>query len=858
MTKEKTKKKKRLIFNPLFWIGIFFLLFIILFYIAIPIAVKKIASDYVKENYDRDLEIGSFSLNPFGFTVTIDDLVLKDPDGSTFVKWKRFYVDPEIIPMISNEIVIDKVALIGYEINVREFEDGKFNFSDFLETTSEDTVEKPVEEPSEPWVIRLNELKIVKMDISYDDKTMEPDFLIGLNDFNSSIENFTINTESLTEWNLNFNISNGGRVALDGSLTLEPLAITTTVKLENIELLPYMALAPDIDLNSITDIKLNSDLIASFSMTDSLPQVNIEGKLSIDDLTTKQNLATKGSISFTELKFDLDPMSVKTKLNIKNIPISAGNDFVPENMTLSIRDGLFHSSYDISVDQADSTFLVSAKGRTNISDLDVIETKSQTTLISFNDFAINDLSFDLEPLKVDISEIILDSLYSNVSISKDQRININDALGIEPLPEDSVVAEKPDEKENPDAPKPDVFIKQIRLVNNVVDYTDNSLPLPFSTKIEKLNTTIDSIDLKDKKRTEISVKGIIDETATADISGSLYLSDPNYDTDIKLALNKLNLIHYSPYSAKFVGLLIDKGSFSMDVFYKVKNSQLDMKSKVRLNKLTFGKDYPSNDATSLPVKLPLTLLKDSKGNIEHDINATGDLSDPNVSIGGIIFKSVSQILLNVTKAPFKLLGAGLSMFTPDDLEHIDFAFGSAVLDSMQIKKIDGLSKPLLEKPSLKISVTGVADRRLDKKIILDNIYNSLITKNTKTPYDSLNTAGKQSLLEKTYRSIAVKPALIDSIKKANIVKLQPAPTPEMHSHLDTLKYLKDIKKNIFALQNIEDKDLIKLSNDRASAILKQFTVLDSIPVDQIEIVEGELTEEKGIKKIECKLELGVK
>ena len=42
-----------------------------------------IASNYVKDNYDRKLEIGSFSLNPFGFTVTIDDLALYDTDGET-------------------------------------------------------------------------------------------------------------------------------------------------------------------------------------------------------------------------------------------------------------------------------------------------------------------------------------------------------------------------------------------------------------------------------------------------------------------------------------------------------------------------------------------------------------------------------------------------------------------------------------------------------------------------------------------------------------------------------------------------------------------------------------------------------
>ncbi|MDA3838647.1 MAG: DUF748 domain-containing protein [Candidatus Delongbacteria bacterium] len=778
--KDKSKKKKRLIFNPFLWMGIFFLLFIITFYVAIPIAVKSIASNYVKENYDRDLEIGSFSLNPFGFDITIDNLILYDTDGEVFVKWKRFYVNPEIIPMMSNEIIIDKVSMIGYEINVRKFKDEKFNFSDFLEQKGDSTAiidSVEVKDPNaEPWIIRLNELKIAKMDLKFNDKSASPELSIGIDNFNSSVQNFTINTSELTDWNVDFMIS-GGKIASKGTLTIDPIA-------------------------------------------------------------------------------------VETKLTIDRLPVSIANAFIPENMTLSIDDGYFNSAYDISIAIDDSSkVIVSAKGGSNIANLKVIEKTGNTTLMSFNDLAVNDLTFDLDPMKVDISEIVLDSFYSNVSISKDKRLNINDALGIEPLPEDSIEVVEEEivaVEDTVKVPGPDVFIKQIRLVNNSVDFADNSLPLPFITKIEKLNTTIDSIDLKDQQRTDIFLHGIIDDVSTADITGSLYLSDPNYNTDIKITLNKLNLIHYSPFSAKFVGLLIEKGSFSLDLFYKVKNSQLDMKSQVRLNKLTFGEDYPSEDATGLPVKLPIALLKDSDGNIEHDINAKGDLSDPKVSLRGVIFKSVSQILLNIAASPFKLLGKGLSMFTPDDLNHVDFAFASTELDSIEMKKLSGISTALLEKPSLKISIHGVADRIMDKKAIQNKIYNSLITKNTKTPYDSLNTSGRQTLLEKIYKLTSPKPALLDSIKAANIVKLQPAPTPEMHSRLDTLRYIKDVKTNIYDLHKVEDAELLKLTNTRAQNILLHFTQRDSVPADQVEISEGELSQKDGIAKIQCQLDLGAK
>ncbi|NOR45028.1 MAG: hypothetical protein GQ534_05520 [Candidatus Delongbacteria bacterium] len=138
----------------------------------------------------------------------------------------------------------------------------------------------------------------------------------------------------------------------------------------------------------------------------------------------------------------------------------------------------------------------------------------------------------------------------------------------------------------------------------------------------------------------------------------------------------------------------------------------------------------------------------------------------------------------------------MSMFKPEDLNHVDFAFGSTQLDSLQMQKLSGISTALLEKSSLKLNITGIADRKKDRFALAE------------LKYDSLST-------------------------------------------LDSARYAA-------TLQSIKDTDLLTLTNKRAQNILLHITVKDSVPADQVTIVEGELSEEKGIKLIECKLELDVK
>jgi hypothetical protein len=102
------------------------------------------------------------------------------------------------------------------------------------------------------------------------------------------------------------------------------------------------------------------------------------------------------------------------------------------------------------------------------------------------------------------------------------------------------------------------------------------------------------------------------------------------------------------------------------------------------------------------LKLAVALLKDRHGVIDLDLPVTGSLDDPKFRLGPVIWKVVTNLLVKIVTAPFALLG---SLFGGGpDINLIDFAAGSAVLDEAAQGKLATVAKGLAERPQLKLEV----------------------------------------------------------------------------------------------------------------------------------------------------------
>lgn len=190
----------------------------------------------------------------------------------------------------------------------------------------------------------------------------------------------------------------------------------------------------------------------------------------------------------------------------------------------------------------------------------------------------------------------------------------------------------------------------------------------------------------------------------------------NAFTDIVMKFQSIELTTFTPYSGKFLGYKIDKGKLHLDLHYILSGRSLDSQNHIVFDQLTLGEKVESPDATSLPLKLAIGLLKDSKGVIDLDIPVKGSLDDPEFSVWPIVWKALLNLLVKAVTSPFKLLGA-LFGGGDEDLEHIGFSPGADSLAASQQAKLDSLARALTERPGLKLDVRGVAAPAVDREAL---------------------------------------------------------------------------------------------------------------------------------------------
>ena len=127
--------------------------------------------------------------------------------------------------------------------------------------------------------------------------------------------------------------------------------------------------------------------------------------------------------------------------------------------------------------------------------------------------------------------------------------------------------------------------------------------------------------------------------------------------DLAVKFNNIELSPVTPYSSKYLGYAIDKGKLTLALKYSIDKKQLQAQNDVLIDQLTFGNSVDSKDATKLPVRLAVVLLRDNSGKIDLHLPVTGRTDDPDFHVGKIIIDTIVNILEKAATSPFALLEA---------------------------------------------------------------------------------------------------------------------------------------------------------------------------------------------------------
>jgi hypothetical protein len=324
---------------------------------------------------------------------------------------------------------------------------------------------------------------------------------------------------------------------------------------------------------------------------------------------------------------------------------------------------------------------------------------------------------------------------------------------------------------------------------------------------------------------DIDISAKLDQYSPMSVTGTIHPWQDFY-TDLKVGIHDIELSPMSPYTTKFSGYPLSKGKLSLDLHYLVEGKKLSSENKVFIDQITLG-DFIKNDtAASLPLPLAISLLKNRAGEINLNIPVSGELDDPEFSIGSVIFTVIKNLIVKAATAPFALLG---SLFPDDrDFLYVEFESGNTNVIGRDEDEWAAFAKAMYEHPSLKLEVTGFIDPEKDGKAMTKNNFDRQLK------VQKLKDIVKQ---EKTETEVKVDDVVIASEEYEKYLKkaYKAADFKRPRNLVRMLKRLPpaEMEKLIYEHIIISDEDLHKLGMARASAIKDSLVHIGSIEPERI-------------------------
>ncbi len=564
---------------------------------------------------------------------------------------------------------------------------------------------------------------------------------------------------------------------------------------------------------------------------------------------------------------------VQTRLDVDSLVVTGAGPYLKRFAYLDLKSGQLNVHGDLHAHAAPNTQPeLNYHGDIVIDHLSLFDTLKNQDFFGFDRLSILKAQAQSLPPGAKVAEIDIDGIYARIAIAEDQSFNVNDVFAPARAYADSLRAVKSggevvDTTIAPSkVPPPDIAIGRIRIDGGSIDFSDLSLPLPFATRVHTVKGEISAVSPDNAAGSELLVEGTVDEHGFAKASGFINVFDPVAFTDIKVAFRNIELTDLTPYSGKFMGYRIKRGKLSLGLEYDIQNAQLKGDNEILLEKLTLGDKVESPEATNLPVKLAIALLKDSNGNIDLDLEVAGDLNDPKVNTASLIWQALKKVIIKITTAPFRFLGNLLGI-GGDEMEFVEFEPGRKNLTPPQHERLGALAKALNERPALKLEVHGAYDKRADANAIRSQRFNAVLEERllAASGGDSGAVAAikgdpssgrMQGVLEALYTE-SFGAEKLSALKTANTKAPTAGATapPAGNPAIDLASYFNAMRDELTAAQPVADAEMVQLADDRSAAIQGYMIEMQTIPAERIAILEPDVHDDDE-DWIRCKLGLG--
>jgi outer membrane protein OmpA-like peptidoglycan-associated protein len=416
----------------------------------------------------------------------------------------------------------------------------------------------------------------------------------------------------------------------------------------------------------------------------------------------------------------IDPLKADLQVASEKIALKPFQPYVDDAVNARIEAGTTRSKGRIQYLGQDARPTIRYKGDFSVDGLKIQDRVQTEDFITMAQFKADGIVLELLPNKLLTSHVLIDRPRARVTIDRNGVVNVVNAF--------RPVETKEEEEKNllqrvvsflilQFKGPIEMNIDRVQLENLAADFVDGSISPTYSTHVEITEGSVKGLSSDPAVLADFKIEGRIDPAATFGGTGRMNPMSARQYSKADVSLKDFDLKPVSPYSGKFVGYNIDKGTLHLDLKYQVEDDQVNGNNVIYIDQLKLGEKVDSPHAPNLPIKLGVALLKDKKGRITVQVPVEGDVKDPRFNFGKAVQSALTGTIDDAGSDPFSTIPE-IDGFKGKDLRTVAFDFGLSELQKQETQKLNALAAFLKERDPLILGIVGTADRQMDGAAIL--------------------------------------------------------------------------------------------------------------------------------------------
>ncbi len=562
----------------------------------------------------------------------------------------------------------------------------------------------------------------------------------------------------------------------------------------------------------------------------------------------------------------ISPISTNMNLDVKalNLPLFQPfiNDIIGDKFDFAISSGEVSTDGNISVTYSGPQKLTASfKGNTSIDKFLLSNGEESEKLIELGQISVQGIDANVSPVSANVEHISIKDFDCLASMDADGQLNFQKIIISEKnensLDDNITSKEDDDEETTQNSDKENsinsipINIGKVSLENGNLSFIDHSINPHCLMSISDLSGSINKISSQGTEPTEIVINAEIDGTTTVDISGKADPLKKDLFIDMDIQLNNLDLSPFSPYTGKFIGYNVKKGKFNLDLAYLIKSMSLNAEVNLLVDQFELGDKVDSKDAVKAPIKLGIALLKNKKGEIVLKLPVTGQLDDPEFRLGGIILKTILNVLVKAATSPFSFIASAFG--GGEDLNYLEFSAGSSLLNDKIKTKLDTIIKVLDERPGIDLEIVGSVDAKKDLEMLVLNEFEKKIKYQK---YIKVVNKGKDVT---TVDDIYIEPEEYEKYLKKAFKANNKANKIDVKISSKDANYLAQMETSIKDSIIITEANLRILAKSRMQSVKSYILKSDNVKASRLFLIEtGTLRPEKKENLEDSRVELMLK